>query len=350
MKRKCFTLLIIIVLLLVGLETTKAEDECLYINRSADAKKNDPGLYFNVSLSKLKSQVESGAWTRFDLYSENKKLSTTANIQNWFKSPNSDKWPFVAKDYVEKNDKCPPYVLVTHNVTRYYGFLSDELTCDDENVMEAIKNNVTWNKCWTLTLSSNLPEEKEEENEQQEQQDNSTSCYENSDETSCVNNTSYSCIWVNGDNGNSGYCNTDTLQYVKCGGAFDIPEEVPRIMSFVINLLKIGTPIILIITGVLALVKAIAASKEDEIKKAQSILVKKAIAAAFVFLVIGIVQFVILKAADSSDTGSITTCMSCFLNNDCDTDKYFKTKVGSKYSCHYVSNPSESLPCGEDEN
>ena len=158
----------------------------------------------------------------------------------------------------------------------------------------------------------------------------------------------FSCVWVEGDN-TPGYCNVDKLQYVKCGGTFDIPEQAPRIMSFAINLLKIGTPIILILTGILTLVKAVAASKEDEIKKAQSTLIRKVIASAFVFLVIVIVQFVILKVADSSDTSGITSCLSCFLNNDCDKDIYFKTKVGDDYVCHLVSNPATTVECGENQ-
>ena len=157
---------------------------------------------------------------------------------------------------------------------------------------------------------------------------------------------SFSCVWVTGDN-TPGYCNVDKLQYVKCGDAFDIPEQAPRIMSFAINLLKIGTPIILIITGIITLVKALAASKEDEIKKATSTLIRKFIASAFVFFVIMIVQFVILKVADSSETGEISKCLSCFLNNDCSSSVYFKTKVGDSYTCHLVSNPSQVIDCGE---
>ena len=178
------------------------------------------------------------------------------------------------------------------------------------------------------------------------------SCYDYHTKEICDSDNAaekeFSCVWVTEGN-TPGYCNVDKLQYVKCGGAFDIPEQAPRIMSFAINLLKIGTPIVLILTGIVTLVKALAASKEDEIKKAQSSLIRKAIAAVFVFLVIMIVQFVILKVADSSDTEGITSCLSCFLNNDCDKNIYFKTKVGDEYQCHLVSDPSKSTDCGEDQ-
>ena len=159
----------------------------------------------------------------------------------------------------------------------------------------------------------------------------------------------FSCVWVTkGDT--PGYCNVDNLQYVKCGDAFDIPEQAPRIMSFAINLLKIGTPIILILTGIVTLIKALAASKDDEIKKAQSSLIRKVIASALVFSVIMIVQFVILKVADSDDAGGVKSCLSCFLNNDCNSAIYFKTKVGDEYVCHLVSDPTKEVECGENAN
>lgn len=149
----------------------------------------------------------------------------------------------------------------------------------------------------------------------------------------------FSCIWNETQYGN--YCNTDTLTYVVCGDAVDIPSQVPGIISFAVNLLKIATPIILIIVSIITLVKAIIASKEDEIKKAQSSLVKKLLAAAMVFFIVSIVQFVILKVADSSDANGISKCMSCFLNNDCDKNVYYKTMMGSKYKCTYISNGKE---------
>ena len=132
---------------------------------------------------------------------------------------------------------------------------------------------------------------------------------------------------------------------MKCGNSFDIPMQAPKILSFVINFLKILTPIILILTGIITLVKAVAASKEEEIKKAQSSLIKKIIASAFVFLVVAIVQFVILKVADFSDTDNIIKCMSCFLNGDCDS-AYFKFEFNNEDYCYLVKDPSKIISCG----
>lgn len=164
-------------------------------------------------------------------------------------------------------------------------------------------------------------------------------CKDNKDETSCKRDSNFACVW--NKNEIKSYCNTDNLTYVSCGDAYDIPSQAPALISFAVNLLKIATPIILIIVSIITLVKAVAASKEDEIKKAQNSLVKKIIAAVMIFFVTSIVQFVIMKVADSTEQNSISKCMSCFLNNDCSDNVYYKSAIGSKYKCTYLENGKE---------
>ena len=60
----------------------------------------------------------------------------------------------------------------------------------------------------------------------------------------------------------------------------------------IIPIVQIGIPIILIILGMLDLGKAVVASKEDEIKNAQKMLIKRAIYAVAIFFVVLIVQVV----------------------------------------------------------
>lgn len=179
-----------------------------------------------------------------------------------------------------------------------------------------------------------------------EEKPNINSCFDIKDENSCKTDDNFSCIWVNKG---GGYCNVDNLQYVKCGDAFDIPSKIPPITSFLINFLKIVTPIVLIIVSIISLVKAIMASKEDEMQKATQGLKRRVIAAGMVFFVISIVQFVIFKVADSSETGSIGDCLSCFINNKCDGSEYFKTNVNGRYECHYLNNINSAQTCPEDE-
>ena len=81
----------------------------------------------------------------------------------------------------------------------------------------------------------------------------------------------------------------------------------------VIPLIQIGIPIILIVLGMLDLGKAVVASKEDEIKSAQKLLVKRCIYAVAIFFVVLIVELVFGLVADNAGTAGTnannwTTC------------------------------------------
>ena len=103
------------------------------------------------------------------------------------------------------------------------------------------------------------------------------------------------------------------LEYVACGESGGIPAPVPQLTSALYTILIIATPIALVIFSIVALVKAITSGSQDDIKKAQSKVIKKFIAAALVFFIAGMVQFVITKAADASEKTSIVSCIDCFL-------------------------------------
>ena len=108
---------------------------------------------------------------------------------------------------------------------------------------------------------------------------------------------------------------------VTCGSSGLVMNElIPNFTSTIVNLIKIGVPLILILYGMLDLGKAVMAQKEDEIKKGQQTFFKRLIAAAIVFLVVFIVQIVInLLVPSSSDTtadtnNTILECIDCFIN------------------------------------
>ena len=69
----------------------------------------------------------------------------------------------------------------------------------------------------------------------------------------------------------------------------------------VIPLIQIGIPILLIVLGTIDLGKAVIASKEDEIRNAQKMLVKRAIYAVAVFFVVTIVTLVFSLFASTGD-------------------------------------------------
>ena len=78
------------------------------------------------------------------------------------------------------------------------------------------------------------------------------------------------------------------------------------IRNGVIPLIQVGIPIILIVLGMLDLGKAVVASKEDEIKNAQKLLIKRAIYAIAIFFVVLIVQLVfgLLSSAGTDNMGN----------------------------------------------
>ena len=104
----------------------------------------------------------------------------------------------------------------------------------------------------------------------------------------------------------------------KCNGVLGInngiPTQLVSIVSLVYKVIQIGVPLILIFVGMLDMGKAITQQKEDEIKKAQSLLVKKAIAAALVFLMFGIVKLVI-GVVNNNDQGTLNF-VDCLLTGN----------------------------------
>lgn len=159
-------------------------------------------------------------------------------------------------------------------------------------------------------------------------------CLSFKDSTSCKKSPNFACVWVENDAApGGGYCNVDNLLYVGCGGAQDIPMQIPSLISMLVNLLKIATPIILIFISMITLFKAMTAGKEDEIKKATSSLIKKIVAAAMVFFVIAIVQFIVSKVAEDDEYAGFEDCLNCFLNNSCTQTSYYKTVVSGVDNC-----------------
>lgn len=91
------------------------------------------------------------------------------------------------------------------------------------------------------------------------------------------------------------------------------------VFKFIGNLLKVGfiaIPILLIIIGSIDFLKAVAANKDDDIKKAQNAFVKRIIAAIVVFLVPLIVSIVMNIFKDETNIDVKSNCLTCILNPD----------------------------------
>ena len=102
----------------------------------------------------------------------------------------------------------------------------------------------------------------------------------------------------------------NALVNVTCGGLV-FNKMLPDIVTTIINIIKFGVPVILIVFGMLDLGKAVIAQKDDEIKKGQATFMKRFVAAIMVFLVIAIVQTVFGLFIKEENAMS---CVGCFTN------------------------------------
>ena len=347
--KKYFVILVTIICLFLSIDNIKALT-CRY---------GDDNLKVTFVINK------DGSAKRARVSGANESKFSDEPVANW-KKTYLDGVTFVGKDYYEKNYKCPKYAILERShagvkLSLLWLASSDHLFVSDETNYNSIKDAIDkkydhYNSSYPMTLELI---ETPSNNGQNENQDRPYYCTDFKDKASCENSSNYinyMCVW----NKQFNYCNVDNLVYVQCGDAYDIPYQVPGLVSFLYNLLKIATPIILIVVSIISLLKAMASSSEDEMKKAQKSLVRKVIAAVMVFLVLSIVQFVIGKVAEDKDNKSITACLSCFLTNNCSNTAYYKTNIAQSSSSlkqdgQYVCTSIDGEPlngdgtCPEDE-
>ncbi len=89
-------------------------------------------------------------------------------------------------------------------------------------------------------------------------------------------------------------------------------EPILHLIKSVIDLLKFLIPIGLILFGIIDLGKAVIASKEDEMKKAQGVLLKRFIYAVAVFFVFTLVNLVMNMVSDADDDADSKSWVSCW--------------------------------------
>ena len=88
-------------------------------------------------------------------------------------------------------------------------------------------------------------------------------------------------------------CGSVTVVNGKLTGPISEVGKIVQLVGKIISIFQIAIPIILVVMGLVSLGKAVVASKDDEVKKATSGLVKKLIMAAAIFFVVAIVKLVI---------------------------------------------------------
>lgn len=125
---------------------------------------------------------------------------------------------------------------------------------------------------------------------------------------------------------------SDFVGNLTCGGGATVGEtgvirgirfheNLPKFTNALYDILKIATPVIIIITGMMDVLKAVSAQKEDEMKKAQKKFFNRLLAGVIVFLVFIIVEtivaFVLPSSGSSEETNfhNAMNCVKCFLND-----------------------------------
>lgn len=89
---------------------------------------------------------------------------------------------------------------------------------------------------------------------------------------------------------------------------------VIRLLHALLNIIQFAIPIVLILLGTIDLGKAVIASKDDEMKKAQGVLIKRVVYAVAIFLLVLIIKLVMNLVADNSNSGA-TSWISCWDDN-----------------------------------
>ena len=102
---------------------------------------------------------------------------------------------------------------------------------------------------------------------------------------------------------------------IVCGDIV-IPMAIPKVVTTLFDIMKIVTPIIIILLGSIDLVKGVMAQKEDDIKKGQQTFVKRLLAGVLVFMAFFIVELVVGIFAPK-EKATNWNCVDCFINGNC---------------------------------
>lgn len=90
--------------------------------------------------------------------------------------------------------------------------------------------------------------------------------------------------------------------------ACNLPEGVAATIKDVYNILLIAIPVVVIVIGLVDLLKAVSAQKEDEIKRNQSIVIKRVVISLIAFIIVGVVKL-LLGMVHTGNTSSAVSCI-----------------------------------------
>lgn len=111
----------------------------------------------------------------------------------------------------------------------------------------------------------------------------------------------------------------ETITYKTCGGLDHIPNKLPEFVNAIYKTIKFLIPIILILLGMKDFIQAVMSKDEKLMTEQKNKFIRRISAAVIVFFIFSIVQFITNLAykagGEDSESGNISSCMECFLND-----------------------------------
>jgi len=99
-----------------------------------------------------------------------------------------------------------------------------------------------------------------------------------------------------------------------------IPEAIGKLVHIAYLLILIAVPVMLVLWGALDFAKGVIGQDEDKIKAGQKKFIQRLIAAAIVFLIVSVVNFVIKFVSslnpDGADTKTVWDCARELINGN----------------------------------
>ena len=99
--------------------------------------------------------------------------------------------------------------------------------------------------------------------------------------------------------------------FLDCGS---IPSEITNTIGQIYNILLVAIPVVIVLFGLIDVLKAVIGKKDDEIKAATGLLVKRIITGLVAFFVMAIVKFG-LQLIQTNNTSDAISCLSSITGN-----------------------------------
>lgn len=99
--------------------------------------------------------------------------------------------------------------------------------------------------------------------------------------------------------------------FLDCGS---IPSEITNTIGQIYNILLVAIPVVIVLFGLIDILKAVIGKKDDEIKAATGLLVKRVITGLVAFFVMAIVKFG-LQLIQTNNTSDAISCLSSITGN-----------------------------------